>query len=76
VLYQESKVSTLKTPRELIQRYSDAGTLQPGTLMFCGTPSAIGGIRPGSRFEMELADPVLDRYLRHGYDIDVLPVIS
>jgi hypothetical protein len=76
VLYQESKVSALKTPKDLIRRYSDADTLPPGTLMFCGTPSAIGGIRPGSRFEMELADPVLKRHLKHSYDMDVLPVIS
>ena len=47
-----------------------------GTLMFCGTPGAIGGIRPAARFEMELHDPVLKRSLTHGYDIDVLPVVS
>lgn len=50
--------------------------LPPGTLMFCGTPGAIGGIRPGTRFEMELKDPVLNRSLTHGYDVDVLPVVS
>jgi hypothetical protein len=37
---------------------------------------AIGGIRPALRFEMELEDPVLGRMMRHGYDIDVLPVVS
>jgi hypothetical protein len=44
--------------------------------MFCGTPGAIGGIRPGTRFEMELSDPVLGRRLTHNYDVDVLPVVS
>ena len=44
--------------------------------MYCGTPGAIGGIRPGTRFEMELEDPVLGRMLRHAYDIKVLPVVS
>jgi hypothetical protein len=44
--------------------------------MFCGTLGAIGGIRPASRFEMELEDPVLERTLRHAYAIDVLPVVS
>ena len=44
--------------------------------MFCGTLGAIGGIRPASRFEMELEDPVLGRTLRHAYAIDVLPVVS
>ena len=76
VLYQESAVSSLRTPRDLIRKYADADRLPPGTLMFCGTPGAIGGIRPATRFEMELHDPVLKRSLRHGYDIDVLPVVS
>jgi hypothetical protein len=76
VLYQDSAVSSLRTPRDLIRKYSNADTLPPGVLMYCGTPGAIGGIRPATRFEMELHDPVLKRSLTHGYDIEVLPVIS
>lgn len=76
VLYQESAVSSLRTPRDLVRRHTGAETLPPGTLMFCGTPGAIGGIRPGTRFEMELADPVLKRSLTHAYDVEVLPVVS
>ena len=76
VLYQESSVATLRTPRDLIRKHTGTDMLPAGTLMFCGTPSAIGGIRPATRFEMELNDPVLNRSLTHGYDIDVLPVIS
>lgn len=76
VLYQESSVSSLRTPRDLIRRHTGTDSLLAGTLMFCGTPGAIGGIRPASRFEMELKDPVLNRSLAHGYDIPVLPVIS
>jgi len=76
VLYQDSPISSLRTPRDLIKRYAGADTLQPGTLMFCGTPGAIGGIRPGTRFEMQLHDPVLNRSLEHAYDIDNLPVVS
>jgi hypothetical protein len=76
VLYQESSVSTLRTPRDLIRKHTGVDTLPAGTLMFCGTPGAIGGIRPATRFEMELNDPVLNRSLTHGYDIEVLPVIS
>ena len=44
--------------------------------MFCGTLSAIGGIRPATRFEMELEDPVLGRSMRHAYDVHALPVVS
>jgi Protein of unknown function (DUF2848) len=76
VLYQESAVSSLRTPRDLIRRYTGADTLAAGSLMFCGTPGAIGGIRPGTRFEMELRDPVLGRTLGHAYEVAVLPVIS
>ena len=43
--------------------------------MYCGTLGAIGGIRLATRFEMELAHPVLNRSLRHAYDIEVLPVV-
>ncbi len=76
VLYQDSPVSTLRTPRDLIRKHTGSDTLPAGTLMFCGTPGAIGGIRPATRFEMELHDPVLKRSLTHGYDIPVLPVVS
>jgi hypothetical protein len=75
VLYQDSPVSTLRTPRDLIRKHTGADTLPAGTLMFCGTPGAIGGIRPATRFEMELKDPVLNRSLTHSYDIPVLPVV-
>jgi len=76
VLYQESAVASLRTPRDLIRRAAGGDTLAPGALMFCGTPSAIGGIRPGARFEMELEDPVLKRALKHAYDVAELPVVS
>ncbi|MFT4101241.1 MAG: DUF2848 domain-containing protein [Burkholderiaceae bacterium] len=76
VLYQESAVSSLRTPRDLIARHTGSDTLPAGTAMYCGTPGALGGIRPGTRFEMELQDPVLGRTLRHAYDIEVLPVVS
>ena len=42
--------------------------------MFGGTFAAKGGIRPASRFEYELEDPVLKRKLSHAYDVIVLPV--
>ncbi|HEX8665567.1 MAG TPA: DUF2848 domain-containing protein [Beijerinckiaceae bacterium] len=75
VLYQEGALAGLRTPADLMGRRPE-GRLPPGTAMFCGTLSAIGGIRPGTRFEMELEDPVLGRAMRHAYDIDCLPVVS
>ncbi|QDW38126.1 DUF2848 domain-containing protein [Bradyrhizobium sp. KBS0727] len=76
LLYQDSPISALRTPRDLIRRQTGTDALPAGTLMFCGTPGAIGGIRPGTRFEMEIMDPILKRSLTHAYDIDVLPVVS
>ena len=64
----------MRTPADLIGRWGKP--LSSGTVMFCGTLAAIGGIRPASRFEVELEDPVLGRTLRRAYDIDALPVVS
>lgn len=75
VLYQEGALAGMRTPEDLLQRYG-AKTLPRGAAMFCGTVGAIGGIRPGSRFEMELEDPVRKRKLTHGYDVVALPVVS
>jgi 2-keto-4-pentenoate hydratase/2-oxohepta-3-ene-1,7-dioic acid hydratase in catechol pathway len=66
----------LKKPRDLIEHYTDSKTLEAGTLMFCGTPAALNGIYPGTRFEMEISDPIIGRSLTHGYEIDILPVVS
>ena len=74
VTYQEGTLAGMRTPADLIARFGAA--LPAGAMMFCGTLAAIGGIRPASRFEVELEDPVLNRTLRHAYDIDVLPVVS
>ena len=75
LLYQEGPLAGLRTPSDLIGRRPE-GPLPPGAVMFGGTLSAIGGIRPAARFEMELEDPVLGRRMRHAYAIDCLPVIS
>ncbi len=75
-LYQEGALASLRHPDDLIQRYGSDRGLAAGTLMFGGTMSAIGGIRPADRFEMELHDPVLGRTLQHRYDIVALPVVT
>jgi hypothetical protein len=59
-----------------MERRPGGPDLPPGTVMFGGTLGAIGGIRPASRFEMELEDPVLNRRMSHAYDIISLPVIT
>jgi hypothetical protein len=73
-LYQEGSLAAMRNPDDLIARYGKA--LAPNTVMMCGTLGAKGGIRPASRFEMELDDPVLERRMTHTYDIVDLPVIT
>lgn len=76
VLYQEGQLSALRHPRDLLARRPGGPDLPPGSVMFCGTLGAIGGIRPAGRFEIELQDDVLRRTLRHSYDIVALPIVS
>ncbi|WP_439596000.1 DUF2848 domain-containing protein [Falsiroseomonas sp.] len=76
VLYQEGALSALRHPRDLLARRPGGAGLPPPSLMFCGTLAAIGGIRPASRFAMELHDPVRGRSLHHAYDVAELPVVS
>ncbi|SAI54201.1 Protein of uncharacterised function (DUF2848) [Bordetella ansorpii] len=77
VLYQEGPLSSLRTPLELIEGYTQGGkSLPDGTGMTCGTVGAIGGIRPSATFIMELHDPRLGRTISHRYDVEVLPEIA
>ena len=74
VLYQEGTLDSMLPVKELIQRGFGGAGLPDGCAMFGGTFAAIGGIRPASRFEFELEDPVLKRNIRHSYDVIALPV--
>lgn len=73
--YQDGAVASMRHPRELISLFErDYGPFGDGSLMFCGTLAAIGGIRPAERFEFALVDPVLDRRIEHAYDVAILPI--
>jgi len=76
VVYQDAPLTMIRRPEDLIGGYTQGGPLQPGTVMMSGTPPAIGGIRPATRFEMTLCDKAKGREIRHGYDIDVLDMVS
>ncbi|MBU9843609.1 DUF2848 domain-containing protein [Rahnella ecdela] len=75
-LYQEGRLSSLRKPDDLLERYL-AGMVQPenGLAMSCGTVVAIGGIRPATEFRMELVDEVLGRTISHSYQSTELPVV-
>lgn len=77
VLYQEGRLDGMLPVAELIAKgFGGAAALPDGTAMFGGTLAARGGIRPASRFEFEIDDPVLGRTIRHGYDVATLPILG
>jgi hypothetical protein len=76
VLYQEGTLDCMLPVKELIQRGFGGAGLPDGCAMFGGTFAAKGGIRPASRFEYELEDPVLKRSIGHAYDVVALPVLG
>jgi hypothetical protein len=76
VAYQAGPLSAMRHPSELIEKIQPGAALEPGTVVFCGTLGAIGGIRPAARFEMVLEDPVLSRSMSHAYDVEALAVVS
>jgi hypothetical protein len=65
----------MRNPSDLMARAGGPEKFVTGTIMFCGTLGAIGGIRPATRFSAVLEDPVLGRAMSCEYDIDVLPVV-
>lgn len=72
-VYQEGPVAGMLPPDGLLSRWN-GGDLEDGSLMFGGTLAVHGGIRPSSRFEIEIEDPVRGRRISHAYDIITLPV--
>jgi hypothetical protein len=76
VLYQEGTLDSMLPVEVLIHRGFGGKKFSDGCAMFGGTFAAIGGIRPASRFEFELEDPVLKRSIRHAYDVIALPVLG
>jgi hypothetical protein len=73
-LYQEGTLSGLLHPDELLP--SAEPTLDDGTLIFCGTFAALGGIRPAATFRYEISDPVLGRTIGDGYTLRDLPLVG
>lgn len=76
VPYQEGAVSAMMHPMELIARHAGKRSLPEGTIMFCGTLAARGGVRPTPGFAFELEDPVLGRKIAHAYRVRTLPILG
>lgn len=70
--YQDGTLAAMLPLTRLIE----GAALAEGELMFCGTITAIGGVRPAPRFRMELRDLATGRAIGHEYAIRALPVIA
>lgn len=73
-LYQEGSVTSLLHPLDLMEKWKGKQDLDEGEALLCGTQAVIGQLGFGEKFELELVDPVLNRTLRHQYDVAVLTV--
>ncbi|MGB7184947.1 MAG: DUF2848 domain-containing protein [Burkholderiaceae bacterium] len=61
----------------LEQMHSQTGRgMEPGTLLFCGTVPAIGGIRPSPQFSGLILDPAAGRTITLDYAVDFLRIVS
>lgn len=76
VLYQDGALTGMLPASDLVARGFGDGGMPDGTAMFGGTFAAKGGIRPASRFEYEIEDPVLGRRITSGYDVIELPILG
>ena len=77
-LYQQGTLAAIRPLVTLMEAspFAHGTRLAPGTAMMCGTFGAKGGVRPASRFRMELRDPASDRRITHEYRAKTLPVIA
>lgn len=73
-LYQDATLGEILPPRTLVEEVTDRyGGATAGTVVLSGTVATVSGeITPGSRFEVELADPELDRSIDVAYDVQTL----
>jgi hypothetical protein len=70
-LYQDAAAAELLGPEDWLPRLA-AGIRRPGLVFLSGTPPTVGGLVYGDEWEIELADPLLDRAIRHRYAVEVL----
>ena len=73
-LYQEDPLSTILSPRDLLDHLPLEGiNKKNGLVLFSGTLATKGGLVFGDSYALELADPVLNRSIKYTYKIKILP---
>ncbi len=74
VLYQESPLSSILGPEQLLEILRMEDRIRPGgTAIFSGTIPTLTGLIFGKSYDLELEDPVLRRKITHRYAVNVLP---
>jgi hypothetical protein len=73
-LYQDAALAELLPPEEVLDTVRDrfCGQLHGSAVLSGTVPTISDELVPGSRFEVELFDPVRDRALSVGYDVNVV----
>lgn len=75
VLYQEGSVAAMLDPKVLVESMESEGvSFDDGTVVFCGTIPAHGGVRFAERFEYSLEDPVSGESIESYYEVHPLTV--
>ncbi|MBU1276061.1 MAG: DUF2848 domain-containing protein [Proteobacteria bacterium] len=74
VLYQESTMATFLSPEALLEKVRAQGKLDLVDVpIFCGTsPLLTNGFVYADRFEAEIFDPVTERRITLGYNVNVI----
>jgi hypothetical protein len=74
ILYQESPLSSILGPQELLEILRREDRIKPGgTVIFSGTIPTLAGLVCGTSYDLELDDPVLHRKITHRYEVNILP---
>ncbi|MCP5367982.1 MAG: DUF2848 family protein [Hyphomicrobiales bacterium] len=76
--YQDGTLAQIRPLSELVAGAPGAagGGLGAGVVLFCGTLSAMGGVRPAPRFRATLRDPETGRELALEYRTHSLPIVA
>lgn len=70
--YQDTTLASILPPKEVIEEISERypGDLNGSAILSGTVPTVEGKLTPGDRFEVELNDPIRERSISVGYDVN------
>jgi hypothetical protein len=75
-IHQEGSLALLGSPRERIAQWTGKKRLDAGVALLLGPLPTPSTPQPGPRIEIALGDPVLQRTLTHGFNVQTRPLVS